>query len=59
MFLESIDDNLLSQAEEDPVRNNVLLNLILTIREGLVVDVKLGFKPWLLCLRMRLEFSWG
>lgn len=42
MFLESIDDNLLSQAVEDPTRNGMLLNLTLTVREGLVGDVKLG-----------------
>lgn len=42
MFLESIDDNLLSQAVQDPTRNSMLLNLILTIREGLLGDVKLG-----------------
>lgn len=42
MFLESIDDNLLSRAVEDPTRNGMLLNLTLTVREGLVGDVKLG-----------------
>ncbi|KAF4803717.1 hypothetical protein TURU_013832 [Turdus rufiventris] len=40
--LESIDDNFLSHVVEDPTRNGVLLDLILTNREGLVGDVKVG-----------------
>ncbi|XP_063280190.1 uncharacterized protein LOC134564864 isoform X3 [Prinia subflava] len=41
-FLESIDDNFLSQVVEDPTRNGVLLDLKLTNREGLIGDVKVG-----------------
>ncbi|RMC20262.1 hypothetical protein DUI87_01108 [Hirundo rustica rustica] len=41
-FLESIDDNFLSQVMEDPTRNGVLLDLKLTNREGLIRDVKVG-----------------
>lgn len=40
MFLESTDDYFLPQAVEDPTRNSMLLKLTLTIREGLVGDVK-------------------
>lgn len=41
-ILESIDDNFLSQVLEDPIRNGGLFDLILTNREGLVGDVKVG-----------------
>ncbi|KAJ7416114.1 glycerol kinase [Pitangus sulphuratus] len=41
-FLESIDDNFLTQVEEDSTRNDVLLDLLLTNRENLVGDVNVG-----------------
>ncbi|KAJ7402270.1 rna-directed dna polymerase from mobile element jockey-like [Pitangus sulphuratus] len=39
-FMESIDDDLLSQVVEDHTRNGVLLDLMLTNRESLTGDVK-------------------
>lgn len=41
-FLESINDNFLSQVVEDPIRNAGLPDLILTNREGLVGPVMVG-----------------
>ncbi|GAB0207135.1 mitochondrial enolase superfamily member 1 [Grus japonensis] len=41
-FLQSIDDNFLIQLVEEPTRRGVLLDLVLTNKEGLVGDVKVG-----------------
>ncbi|GAB0209149.1 rapamycin-insensitive companion of mTOR-like [Grus japonensis] len=41
-FLQSIDDNFLTQVVEEPTRRGVLLDLVLTNKEGLVGDVKVG-----------------
>jgi len=41
-FLQSIDDNFLMQAVEEPMRRGVLLDLILMNKEELVADVKVG-----------------
>ncbi|GAB0181767.1 hypothetical protein GRJ2_000642000 [Grus japonensis] len=41
-FLQSIDDNFLTQVVEEPVKTGVLLDLVLTNKEGLVEDVKVG-----------------
>ncbi|GAB0205364.1 hypothetical protein GRJ2_003002000 [Grus japonensis] len=41
-FLQSIDDNFLTQVVEEPTRRGVLLDLVLTNKEGLVEDVKAG-----------------
>ncbi|GAB0205201.1 hypothetical protein GRJ2_002985700 [Grus japonensis] len=41
-FLQSTDDNFLTQVVEKPTRRGVLLDLILTNKEGLVEDVKAG-----------------
>ncbi|GAB0206587.1 hypothetical protein GRJ2_003124300 [Grus japonensis] len=41
-FLQSIDDNFLTQVVEEPTRRGVLLDLVLTNKEGLVEDVKVG-----------------
>ncbi|GAB0204057.1 hypothetical protein GRJ2_002871300 [Grus japonensis] len=41
-FLQSINDNFLTQVVEEPTRRGVLLDLVLTNKEGLVGDVKLG-----------------
>jgi len=41
-FLQSIDDNFLMQVVEEPTRRGALLNLVLTNKEGLVEDVKVG-----------------
>jgi len=41
-FLQSIDDNFLKQVVEEPTRRGILLDLILTNKEGLVEDVKVG-----------------
>ncbi|GAB0208404.1 hypothetical protein GRJ2_003306100 [Grus japonensis] len=41
-FLQSIDDNFLTQVVEEPMRRGVLLDLVLTNKEGLVGDVKVG-----------------
>jgi len=41
-FLQSIDDNFLMQVEEEPTRKGVLLDLVLTNKEGLEEDVKVG-----------------
>jgi len=41
-FLQSIDDNFLMQVVEEPTRKGALLDLVLTNKEGLVEDVKVG-----------------
>ncbi|GAB0202828.1 mitochondrial enolase superfamily member 1 [Grus japonensis] len=41
-FLQSIDDNFLTHLVEEPKRREVVLDLILTNKEGLVGDVKVG-----------------
>jgi len=41
-FLQSINDNFLMQLVEEPTRRGVLLDLVLTNKEGLVEDVKVG-----------------
>ncbi|GAB0208304.1 mitochondrial enolase superfamily member 1 [Grus japonensis] len=41
-FLQSTDDNFLTQVVEEPMRRGVLLDLVLTNKEGLVGDVKVG-----------------
>ncbi|GAB0208473.1 mitochondrial enolase superfamily member 1 [Grus japonensis] len=41
-FLQSIDDNFLTQVVEEPTRRGVLLDLVLTNKEGLVGDAKVG-----------------
>ena len=41
-FLQSIDDNFLTQVVEEPTRRGVLLDLVLTDRDALVEDVKVG-----------------
>ncbi|GAB0179469.1 hypothetical protein GRJ2_000412200 [Grus japonensis] len=41
-FLQSIDDNFLTQVVEEPTRRGVLLDLVLTKKGGLVGDVKVG-----------------
>jgi len=41
-FLQSIKDNFLMQVVEEPTRKGALLNRILTNKEGLVGDVKVG-----------------
>ncbi|GAB0202830.1 hypothetical protein GRJ2_002748600 [Grus japonensis] len=40
-FLECVDDNFLLQVTEEPTRRGVMLDLILTNKEGLVGDIKL------------------
>ncbi|PKU44178.1 pre-mrna-processing factor 17 [Limosa lapponica baueri] len=39
-FLQCIDDNFLTQVVEKPTRRGVLLDLVLTNKEGLVEDIK-------------------
>jgi len=41
-FLQNIDDNFLTQEVDEPTRRGVLLDLVLTNKEGLVEDVKVG-----------------
>ena len=41
-FLQSIEDNFLMQVVEEPMRRDELLDLILTTKEGLVEDVRVG-----------------
>jgi len=41
-FLQSIDDNFLMQVVEEPMRRDVLLDLVLMNKEGLDEDVKAG-----------------
>jgi len=41
-FLQSIDDDFLMQVVKEPTRKGTLLNLVLTNKEGLVKDVKVG-----------------
>jgi len=41
-FLQSIDDNFLMQVVEEPTRRGALLDLVLTNKEGLVEDMKVG-----------------
>jgi len=41
-FLQSIDDNFLMQVVEKPTRKGALLGLVLTNKEILVEDVKVG-----------------
>jgi len=42
MFLQSIDDNFLMQVVEEPMRRGMLLDLVLTNKEGPVEDAKVG-----------------
>ena len=46
-FLDSTDDNLLTQMIEMPRRRGGLLHLILTNREELIVDTEVRRQPWL------------
>jgi len=41
-FLHRIDDNFLMQVAEEPTRRDMLLDLVLSNKEGLVEDVKAG-----------------
>jgi len=41
-FLQIIDDNFLMQVVEEPTRKGALLDLVLTNKERLVEDVKVG-----------------
>jgi len=41
-FLQSIDDNFLMKTVEEPTRRGMLLDLVLTNKERLVEDVKVG-----------------
>ncbi|XP_068531176.1 uncharacterized protein [Anas acuta] len=41
-FLQSVEDNFLMQVVEEPTRQRVLLDLVLSNRDGLVSDVKVG-----------------
>ena len=41
-FLQSMDDNFLIQVVEESSRKGALLDLVLTNKEGLVEDVKVG-----------------
>ncbi|PKU46097.1 rna-directed dna polymerase from mobile element jockey- hypothetical protein [Limosa lapponica baueri] len=41
-FLQCIDDDFLTQLVEEPTRREALLDLVLTNREGLVEDIKVG-----------------
>ncbi|PKU29668.1 hypothetical protein llap_20028 [Limosa lapponica baueri] len=41
-FLQCIDDNFLTQVVEEPTRRVALLDLVLTNKEGLVEDIKVG-----------------
>jgi len=41
-FLQSIDDNFLTQVVKEPTRKGTLLGLVLTNKEGLVEAVKVG-----------------
>jgi len=41
-FLQSINDNFLMQVVEEPTKKGTLLDLVLTNKEGLVEDVKVG-----------------
>jgi len=41
-FLQSTDDKFLTQVVEEPMRRGVLLDLVVTNREGLVEDVEIG-----------------
>ncbi|PKU27262.1 glycerol kinase [Limosa lapponica baueri] len=41
-FLQCIDDNFLTQVVEEATRTGVLLDLVLTNKEGLVEDMKVG-----------------
>jgi len=41
-FLQSINDNFLMQVVEEPTRRGMLLDLVLTNKEGLVEDLKVG-----------------
>jgi len=41
-FVQSIDDNFLMKVVEEPTRRGTLLDLVLTNKEGLVEDVKVG-----------------
>jgi len=41
-LLQSIDDNFLMQVVEEPTRKGALLDLVVTNKEGLVEDVKVG-----------------
>jgi len=41
-FLQSIDDNFLMQVVEEPTRKGTLLDLVLSNKEGLAEDVKVG-----------------
>jgi len=41
-FREGIDDNILTQVVEEPTRGGVLLDFVLTNRDGLVEEVQVG-----------------
>ncbi|PKU35647.1 glycerol kinase [Limosa lapponica baueri] len=41
-FLQCTDDKFLTQVVEEPTRRGVLLDLVLTNKEGLVEDIKVG-----------------
>ena len=41
-FIQCVEDNFLMQVVEEPTRRGVLLDLVLTNRDGLVRDVKVG-----------------
>jgi len=41
-FLQSIDDKFLKKVVEEPTRRGALLDLVVTNKEGLVEDVKVG-----------------
>jgi len=41
-FLQNIDDNFRMQVVEEPTRRGVLLDLVLTKKEGLIEDEKAG-----------------
>ncbi|GAB0207763.1 hypothetical protein GRJ2_003242000 [Grus japonensis] len=54
-FLQSIDDNFLTQVVEEPMRRGVLLDLVLTNKEGLV-----GRIPWVRALEGKgVQESWS
>ena len=41
-FLQCVEDNFLTQVVEEPTRQGVFLDLVLTNMDGLVRDVKVG-----------------
>ena len=42
VFLQCVEDNILMQVVEEPTRGRVLLDLVLTNKEGLVREVKVN-----------------